>query len=51
MSESLYGDRETLGTIALQAAVCGDNPVAGDLGHELMKSLVDDLNECALSRP
>ena len=51
MTKSMYGDRDTLGTIALNARVCGDNPVAGDLGHELMPQLVEDLNETIASDP
>ena len=51
MSKSQYGDRDTVGTLALKARECKDNPVAGDLGHELMPSLVEDLNEAIKSNP
>lgn len=51
MTKSLYGDRDTVGTIALNALSFHDNPVVGDLGHELMPSLVEDLNQCIKSNP
>jgi len=51
MSRSLYGDRDTVGTMAVEAMMSTDIPVAGDLGHELMPSLVDDLNNTIASNP
>lgn len=51
MTRSLYADRDTVGTIALNALQCRDNPIAGDLGHELMPSLVEDLNNAIESNP
>lgn len=51
MNRSIYDDRETVGSIALSAMQCGDNPCAGDLGHELIPSLIDDLNNAISSNP
>jgi len=51
MTKSLYGDRDTVGTIALEAAKKNVSLTVGDLGHELMPSLVEDLNNCIKSNP
>lgn len=51
MPKSQYGDRETIGSIALKAAQNTDIPIVGDLGHELMPSLVEDLNNAIASNP
>lgn len=51
MTRSLYADRDTVGTAALEALKHHDNPCAGDLGHELMPSLVEDLNNTIKSDP
>lgn len=51
MTKSQYADRDTVGTMALEARLINDNPVAGDLGHELMPSLVEDLNNTIASNP
>lgn len=51
MTRSIYADRPTIGSMALKAAKSTINPVAGDLGHELMPSLVDDLNKTIASDP
>ena len=51
MSKSQYADRDTVGTMALEARLSNDIPCAGDLGHELMPSLVEDLNNTIESNP
>lgn len=51
MTKSLYADRDTVGTIALKARESNDIPCAGDLGHELMPSLVEDINNAIKSNP
>ena len=51
MTRSQYADRDTVGTMALAARLIDDNPCAGDLGHELMPSLVEDLNNTIASNP
>jgi hypothetical protein len=51
MTKSLYADRDTVGTIALKARQSNDIPTVGDLGHELMPSLVEDLNNAIESNP
>jgi hypothetical protein len=49
--KSTFGDRDTVGTIALAAQLSTDIPCVGDLGHELMSSLVEDLNNTIESNP
>lgn len=52
--KSLYGDRETVGTIYQKAQNDHKNDapiINGDLTHELMKSLVEDINNCINSKP
>lgn len=50
MTKSQYADRDTVGTIALTARSEGEKGVcAGDMGHEMMKGLVDDINETIAS--
>lgn len=51
MTKSQYADRDTVGTMALNARLSTDIPCAGDLGHELMPSLVEDLNKTIESNP
>lgn len=51
MTKSNYADRDTVGTIALNAAKNTTNPVVGDLGHELMPDLLEDLNNTIQSDP
>jgi hypothetical protein len=51
MVKSAFGDRETVGTIALKARNNGERIVAGDLGRELMPQLVLELNEAIQSNP
>jgi len=52
MTKSLYADRDTVGSIALDAAAHGERGVcAGDMGHELMPGLVADLNTSIHSKP
>ncbi len=44
--KSMYGDRETVGTIYKNAQFSGEKQViTGDMNYELRKSLVEDLNE------
>jgi hypothetical protein len=52
--KSEYGDRDTVGSIYLKAQEDHKNDapiINGDLTNELMKSFVDDLNACILSKP
>lgn len=51
--KSEYGDRNTVGQIYLDAQKDGDKTpvIAGDLTNEMMKSLVDDLNDTIASDP
>lgn len=52
MTKSLYDDRDTVGTQALDAMLTGERGVCvGDMGHELVNSLVDDLNITIASNP
>ncbi len=51
MTKSNYGDRETIGTIALKAAKVNERIEAGDMGRELMPQLVVDLNNAISSNP
>lgn len=49
--KSAYADRETVGTMALKARNCGERVTVGDMAHEFMPKLVDDLNEAIASNP
>ncbi len=51
MTKSLYGDRDTVGTIALLAQKSNERVCAGDMGHEMMPQLVDDLNDAIKRNP
>jgi len=51
MTKSQYADRKTVGTLALEAAKTLDTPVVGDMGHELMPALLEDLNNTIQSDP
>src|SRR5690606_36532079 len=51
MTKSLYGDRDTIGTIAEKARVSEESPVVGDMGHEMIKSFVEDLNNSIQANP
>ena len=51
MTRSHYGDRDTIGTMAVDALDHHDRPCAGDLGHELLPSFVEDLNDSIRSNP
>lgn len=51
MTKSVYADRETVGSIALKASQSNERVEAGDMGREMMKSFVDDLNEAIQSKP
>lgn len=51
MTKSAYGDRETVGTIALKARQVNEKVAVGDMGHEMLPHLVDDLNEAIRSNP
>jgi hypothetical protein len=44
MTKSQFADRDTIGTMSLKALECKETPCVGDLGHELLKGLVEDLN-------
>ena len=49
--KSTYADRDTVGTIALKARKQNDRIAVGDMAHEFMPQLVEDLNEAILSNP
>jgi hypothetical protein len=51
MPKSVYGDRETIGSIALQAAQLNQRVEAGDMAREFMPQLVDDINEAIADNP
>jgi len=51
MSKSIYGDRETIGSIALKAQSNLQSIEVGDMSREFMPQLVDDLNESLQSNP
>ena len=51
MTKSAYADRDTVGTIALKARQSGERVVAGDMAHEFMPQLIQDLNETIASNP
>ena len=52
MTKSLYDNRDTIGTIALDAMLNGERGICvGDMGHELLHSLVEDLNITIESNP
>ena len=52
MTKSLYGDRETVGTIYRNAQLNGEKHVeVGDMCREVMSSLVEDLNDTIRSNP
>lgn len=49
--KSKYADRETVGTIAQKARATNESVCVGDMAHEFMPQLVDDLNEAISSDP
>jgi hypothetical protein len=49
--KSAYADRDTVGTIALKARKENDRICVGDMAHEFMPQLVEDLNEAITSNP
>lgn len=51
MTKSLYADRETIGSIALNASKLNERVCVGDMARELMPQLVEDLNKAILSNP
>jgi len=51
MTKSLYADRDTVGTIALNAQKLNERVEAGDMARAMMPQLVDDLNDAIASRP
>jgi hypothetical protein len=51
MVKSVYGERETIGSIALQAAASNQRVEVGDMSREFMPQLIDDLNEAIASNP
>lgn len=51
MTKSAYADRDTVGTLALKASALNERIAVGDMGHEMMPQLVDDLNEAIASNP
>lgn len=51
MVKSAYADRDTVGTIALKARGANERICVGDMAHEFMPQLVDDLNEAIASNP
>jgi hypothetical protein len=51
MTKSLYADRDTVGTIALNAQKVNERVEAGDMAREMMPQLVDDINAAIASNP
>lgn len=51
MVKSAYADRDTVGTIALKALQTNESVCVGDMAHEFMPQLVEDLNEAIASNP
>lgn len=51
MSKSKYADRDTVGTIALNAQKCQQKIEVGDMAREMMPQLVTDLNDAIQSNP
>lgn len=51
MTKSAYADRDTVGTLALKALECKERVVVGDMSHEFMPQLVEDLNDAIRSNP
>jgi hypothetical protein len=49
--KSAYADRDTVGTIALKARQSNETVCVGDMAHEFMPQLVEDLNEAISSNP
>lgn len=51
MTKSAYADRDTVGTIALNALNSNERVECGDMSREFMPQLVDDINEAIASNP
>ena len=51
MTKSAYADRETVGTLALKARGLKEKIAVGDMAHEFMPQLVEDLNNTIASNP
>lgn len=51
MTKSIYGDRDTVGTIAMKAKASGERAEVGDLSRELTVSFIEDLQAAANSNP
>ena len=51
MTKSTFADRDTVGTIAIEASKVNERVTVGDMAHEFMPQLVDDLNEAIASNP
>lgn len=51
MTKSLYADRDTVGTIALNAQKVNERVEAGNMAREMMPQLVEDINNAIASRP
>lgn len=49
--KSAYADRDTVGTIALKARQLNETVCVGDMAHEFMPQLIDDINEAIASNP
>jgi hypothetical protein len=49
--KSRYADRETVGTIAQKSARLNEQVCVGDMAHEFMPELINDLNEAIASNP
>lgn len=49
--KSAYADRDTIGSIALKARMLNERVAVGDMAHELMPQLVEDINEAVTSNP
>lgn len=51
MVKSVYGERDTVGSIAVKAAASNQQVEVGDMSRELMPQLIADLNEAIASNP
>lgn len=51
MTKSAYADRDTVGTIAQKARQLSERVTVGDMAHEFMPQLVEDINDAIASNP
>ena len=51
MTKSAYADRDTVGAIAQKARQSSERVTVGDMSHEFMPQLVEDINDAIASNP